>query len=86
MEEPAGDVTSRAGRDRTPPWRGGRGCLGLDPTEPSEQTQCRVLFQTSSPKKPILGIFAVPESTAGEGWKMLLGEEGGGKVEFGTSF
>lgn len=80
VEEPAGDVTSRAGRDSTPPWKGGRGCVGLDP---SERMQSPVAFQASSPKKtPFLG-FAVPENTAGEGWQ---GEEGEERLSLGLRF
>lgn len=80
--EAAGDVTSGAGRDRTPPWRGGRGCLGL---HPSEQTQCLVVFRTLSPKNPFLG-FAVPKNVAGDGWQTLLGEEGEEGLSLGLHF
>lgn len=78
VEEPAGNVTSKTGRDKTPPWRGGRGCLGLDPSEPG-------CVSDVVPKKSVLG-FAVPENAAGEGWQTLLGEEGEERLSLGLHF
>lgn len=90
VEEPVGDVTSRAGGTRPHHARGGRGCLGLDLSQPSEQTQCLVLFELKVRETdPKIHLGLQQTMVLMRGWGRMatsLGEEGEERLSLGLHF